>query len=244
MLSQKFKITRKDRLKELKQREGAFFDLKFLRAMPETHRSQLIDLLETSRSQIRQDLFVLSQTGFQRDGFFVEFGATDGVSFSNSWLLETAFGWNGILSEPGRGWHKSLHENRKCRIDTRCVWKESDTSIDFVEAARGINSGISSFVPRYRKIKGKSYSVPTVSLDDLLDAHDAPDVIDYLSVDTEGSEYEILSAFDFDRRKVRILTVEHNFAPQREKIYALLSRQGYRRLLEDVSRFDDWYVLD
>jgi hypothetical protein len=84
--------------------------------------------------------------------------------------------------------------------------------------------------------------VPTVTLNDMLEEHGAPAVIDYASIDTEGSEFDILSALDFDRWSFRVMTIEHNFAPQREDIHKLLTEKGYRRVLEAISRFDDWYV--
>ena len=65
-------------------------------------------IAEKSRAQLKQDIFVLLETGFKRDGYFVEFGATNGVDLSNSWLLEKAFGWTGILAEPARIWHDDL----------------------------------------------------------------------------------------------------------------------------------------
>jgi FkbM family methyltransferase len=86
------------------------------------------------------------------------------------------------------------------------------------------------------------YSVTTVSLLDLLAEHGAPRVIDYLSVDTEGTEYEILQAFDFDAYDVRVLTVEHNHTEKRELLHALLSQHGYKRRFEELSLWDDWYV--
>ena len=55
-----------------------------------------------SKSQYRQDLFVLSELEFKRDGFFVEFGATNGINGSNSFILEKNFGWKGILAEPAK----------------------------------------------------------------------------------------------------------------------------------------------
>ena len=65
-----------------------------------------------------------------------------------------------------------------------------------------------------------------------------------MSVDTEGSEFEILSAFDFDRWDVRAISVEHNHTGVREQLYELLSARGYRRELTDLSQFDDWYVKE
>ena len=45
---------------------------------------------------------------------------------------------------------------------------------------------------------GAKYKVETISLNDMLELHNAPLIIDYLSIDTEGSEYEILSCLDFE----------------------------------------------
>jgi hypothetical protein len=85
--------------------------------------------------------------------------------------------------------------------------------------------------------------VTTVSLLDLLEQHGAPRDIDYLSVDTEGSEFDILSAFDFSRYRIRIISVEHNYMEtKREAIRQLLAQHGYRREFEAFSNWDDWYV--
>lgn len=235
-------ITRKDRLNQLKAREPGYFDLQFIKAMAPEQRNRCIDLLDSSRSQLRQDLFVLAHSDFKSGGYFVEFGATDGVDLNNSYLLEAEFGWSGILAEPARGWYEALCANRKAVIDTRCVWRSSGETLEFTEAPRGENSAISSFVKPSRRLRGQRYTVETVSLNDLLDQHGAPRDIDYMSVDTEGSEFEILNAFDFRRWTPRLMTIEHNFAPQRDDIFRLLTSKGYRRVLEPVSRFDDWYI--
>ena len=86
------------------------------------------------------------------------------------------------------------------------------------------------------------YGVPTISLGDLLAEHNAPDQIDYLSVDTEGSEFYILSALDFSKYQFKVITVEHNYTDTREKVYELLTKNGYIRILEGFSQWDDWYV--
>ena len=76
----------------------------------------------------------------------------------------------------------------------------------------------------------------------MLAAHAGPAQPDYLSIDTEGSEFEILEVFDFQRYPFKAITCEHNFTPAREKTHALLTAAGCVREYEKISNFDDWYV--
>jgi FkbM family methyltransferase len=237
-----YQLVRKSKLAALQQQAPAYFELELLKAVPPQFQAQCLALFPSSRSQLRQDVFVLGMSGFKRQGFFVEFGATNGLDLSNKALLEQNFGWTGILAEPARQWHTDLHANRSAVIDTRCVWRESGAHLDFTEAPRGENSGLTQFMKKRRQIRGNTYSVETITLTELLQSHGAPQVIDYLSIDTEGSEFDILKAFDFDSYRFRVITVEHNFAPQRSDIYQILTEHGYRRVAETASRFDDWYV--
>lgn len=238
----KFHIARKFRYEEMKAREFAWFDLNLLRAVPEDHVTRVLDLLTRSRSQMRQDVVVLSHLNFKRSGFFIEFGATNGVDLNNTWLLEKEFGWNGIVAEPGRIWQDDLNRNRDCIIDDRCVAPRSGETVEFTLAPRSENSGISEFVPRRRRIRGTQYKVETVSFNDLLAQHDAPEIIDYASVDTEGSENAIMEAFDFSKHKFRFFSVEHNWEPRRAQMFNLMTSHGYERVHLELSRCDDWYV--
>jgi FkbM family methyltransferase len=164
-------------------------------------------------------------------------------------LLEEDFNWTGILAEPAISWREELIKNRPtARLDFRGVWRESGASITFLESAEPELSTIESFRKadlhaKSRKRRKDTYQVKTISLLDLLIEHQAPKIIDYLSIDTEGSEYEILSTFDFDKFTFSIITVEHNFTSNREEIFTLLSENGYERRLSDISSFDDWYVF-
>ncbi len=97
-------------------------DLAFLCSLPKAHLSRLLPLMEQTPSQLKQDLFVLSATDFKTGGYFVEFGATDGVTLSNSLMLERCYGWRGILAEPAKCWQAALRQNRTVAIDDRCVW--------------------------------------------------------------------------------------------------------------------------
>jgi FkbM family methyltransferase len=206
------------------------------------------DLLIKSKAQLRQDIFVLEQLNYKKEGFFIEFGATNGIDLSNTYLLEKSFAWSGILAEPAKLWHENLLRNRTCQIDTRCVWSKTGEVIEFnqteyAELSTAEKYTTSDYAADSRK-SGLRYPVETVSLMDLLAHHGAPREIDYLSIDTEGSEYEILSKFDFTKYRIKVITCEHNYTPMREKLFELFSKNGYKRKHEDISQFDDWYVLD
>lgn len=201
--------------------------------------------LALTRAQWFQDLFVLFMLGNRREGFYVEFGACDGVKLSNTLLLEK-LGWNGILAEPARGWHDALIRNRKAIIDRRCVYAESGRQVEFSETAVKVLSTITTFAQGdthagLRK-DAELYSVETVSLIDLLAEHNAPKHIDFISVDTEGSELAILERFDFSRHAVDVWTVEHNFTENRDKIRQLMKDKGYENVFPALSDVDDWFV--
>ena len=222
------------------------WDLRFLSEISPSYLADVLRLLPHSQAQLRQDLFVLSVLGAKRKGFFVEFGAGNGHHWSNSHLLEKHCGWSGILSEPAKIWHSDLLRNRSCIIDVGCVWKETGATIVFNETSDPIFSTIDLFSDkdkhRQERVDGKRYSVSTISLMDLLQKYDAPNHMEYLSIDTEGSEFDILSAFDFSSYSFSVITCEHNYTKDREKIHSLLAEHGYVRSLKELSRFDDWYV--
>ena len=195
-------------------------------------------------SQLGQDLWVLEKTGYKRGGFFVEFGATDGVLLSNTWLLEKEFGWEGICAEPNPNFFAQLKKNRQCKVSNQYIGRESGEYVEFILA--NAYGGNQCFAGDDRhKAKRDAYvsagqvtTLISISLDDLLEQHQAPQKINYISIDTEGSEYDLLSTFPFNKWNVHLFTIEHNFSHQREKIRNLLEGNGYRRTEQ---QWDDWY---
>lgn len=199
-----------------------------------------------SNAQLFQDLFVCWCMQCKTHGFFVEFGATNGVSLSNTHLLEKQYYWSGILAEPAICWQEELARNRTASLDNRCVFNTSGLEIEFSQVTEAELSTISSFSDldhhRKKRASRERYSVETVSLNDLLLQHNAPRQIDYLSIDTEGSELLILQNVDFKAYQFGVITVEHNFTEQRLGIFELLQSQGYTPVFEQFSQWDDWYV--
>ena len=249
----KKKFVSKDKLSKMKNSQHTADRLtsflQYLQHVDDASVKGIAKFANLSEAQLFQDLFVIEKTNFKKNGFFVEFGATNGKSLSNSYLLEKYFSWDGILAEPARIWHSALSDNRICKIDKRCVWSVSGAMIDFREIPKHPQiSTIENFknVDAHSKKREKAnlYSVESISLNDLLDHHSAPKNIDYISIDTEGSEYEILENFNFDSYKVKIFTIEHSYTEEkREQIFQLLSSRGYDRVHIEWSDFDDWYIL-
>lgn len=208
-------------------------------------RRFLIENFQNSNAQLFQDLWVLWELDLHKHGYFVEFGAFDGRRLSNTFLLEKEYGWRGVLAEPNPEMHDAIRENRSAILDERCVLTTSGDRIDLIVTHEAEYSSIDrhtqsdSHAPL--RSRGRRVSVPTVSLADLLHEHDAPPVIDYMSIDTEGSELEILKAYDWSRH-IRCLSIEHNHTRNHESIDELLHRYGYVRRFADLSKWDAWYI--
>jgi FkbM family methyltransferase len=205
------------------------------------------DLKNRATSQLGQDLWVLEKCFYKRNGYFVEFGATDGVVLNNTYLLEKEFGWEGLCAEPNPRFYKELQRNRRCKVFSDCIGSKTGEKVEFIFAdayggmAKDAECDQHGSKRGAFRDAGDTSVLTTVSLNDFLTANNAPRTIDYISIDTEGSEFSILQNFPFDRWDVRLLTIEHNFAPQRIKIRNLLESFGYQCQEAD---FDDWYFRE
>jgi FkbM family methyltransferase len=208
--------------------------------------SEFISENRLSFAQHNQDLLALYLSGMKQNGFFVEFGAMDGLELSNTLLLEKYYGWTGILSEPIPSLFNKIPNNRSAIADPRCVHSQSGLSVDFIQTKFQALSTLKEFSDHdhwasTRADGAVTIKVETVSLDDLLNQYDAPEVIDYLSIDTEGSEFIILNSFSFTRR-FNLITAEHNHANHKEPLRNLLQEHGYKLIYPEYSDWEDWYV--
>jgi FkbM family methyltransferase len=200
-------------------------------------------------SQIGQDKWVHSVLG-DKKGFFVELGASDGVFLSNTLFFEKQ-GWNGICIEPNNTFFDKLKHNRKCHVSNELIYSVKGIEVDFAmdrEASAILDKNTSAFTNKSIVVKKT-----TTTLADVLDAFNAPSLIDYLSLDVEGPEYDILSTFPFEKYNFRCITVEHN-APHIGPVKQLLIRnflekKGYIFVKgnDDVNNWghgpiDDFYI--
>ena len=196
-------------------------------------------------SQIGQDIKVLQFYHNKQNGFYVEIGASDGITFSNTYLLATRYHWKGICVEPLPDKFKQLCKNRpKAICYNQPVYDESNKEVIFDisnnnDMFSGINYNIDCHIDLVNSNKTQ-ITLTTISLNDLLDKSHAPNFIEYLSLDTEGSEFEILKTFDFKKYIFGLIHVEHNFVePRRNNIKELLLSNGYEYIEENS--VDDCY---
>ena len=109
-------------------------------------REFVLNSKAVSKSQLQQDLLVAYLTEVKNlrfcnqksesQRFFVEFGAADGITLSNTFLLEKQYGWDGILCEPAQVWREDLLRNRKCHIDFRIVYPATNRTLIFSETVQ------------------------------------------------------------------------------------------------------------
>jgi FkbM family methyltransferase len=213
-------------------------------AMPDVI-PQIVELLPKSRSQFLQDIFCVLALNQMRDGFFVEVGVGSGERISNTFMLEKTFGWTGLLFEPNRMFHESIRASRTAKLDTRAVTSKTGEILTFEEfPGAGEFSRIAGAKSHdMSRIAVQRYDVDTVSLDDALFENQAPSEIDFISIDTEGSEIDILRGINFGQRRFKIIIIEHNYHQQFQDAYdQILSPHGYRRIMPTVSSVDAWYV--
>lgn len=188
-------------------------------------------------SQFGQDQFVY-ENFFKgnKEGVFVEIGAHDGISFSNTYFFEKELGWKGFCIEPIPEIFEKLKNNRTAKCIQGCISDKKGTA-EFlrIEGSSEMLSGLKekyhpSHLKRIEKEiqesggEKKVIQVPCFSFNDFA-ASNQITRIDYLSLDTEGGEWEILQSIDFQTVDIDTISVENNYNDKR--FHQFLSSKGY-----------------
>ncbi len=176
-----------------------------------------------------------------RNGFFIEVGANDGITQSNTYILEKAYGCRGLLIEPIPRLAKECKARRKRSIVVNAALVasgyQSDTVLiedaDQMSVVRDgtLDEGwIDGHVTRGRELQGMKETtklrVPARTLDSVLSEHQIQSV-DFFSLDVEGYEYEVLKGLSLDKVKVTNIFIETRETNE-SAIDEHLTRYGYR----------------
>lgn len=210
--------------------------------LAERFAERLIANLQTYESQLGQDCLVDTLFDGMNGGVFVEIGVGDGKKISNSYFLEKHRKWTGILCEPSTRFHDSIRKCRSAVLVTNAVYDRSDLELEFSEVVG--NEELSTLARQalsdsHNRTDARKYAITTISFQDLYERFLKDKKIDYLSVDTEGSELTILNSIRFDQIDVSVISVEHNY--DEAKLYELselLGQHGYVQVLPGVFEFD------
>jgi|TARA_B100000963_G_scaffold361963_1_gene401365 FkbM family methyltransferase len=190
-----------------------------------------------SSSQIGQDLWVIDTLNFKRNGYFLDLGALDGTTHSNSAMLERKYGWNGICVEANPDVFPMLSSNRECMcvnslldsVNNEIKEFHCANELSYVENEnRNMTLEQLKLLLLQKNMPYKSILMKTRTISKILEIYNAPFVIDYLSLDIEGKELDILKTFPFDDYHINTITVEHN-APHIGDKY----RNEIRKVLEE-----------
>jgi FkbM family methyltransferase len=197
-------------------------------------------------SQYNQDKFVIETLNNKKNGYFVEIGSTNGIDINNTFLLEKKFQWNGICIEPNKNTFNELVKNRDC-ICLCEVIDDEEKDVWFK-----INSDWSCITNTFSENTEKR---KTKTLHTILKENNAPNVIDYLSIDCEGKELDILKSINHNEFIFNVITVEHNAfyvgKSYKNEIKDFLESKNYvfiktntknKQRSEWVENIDDFYI--
>lgn len=197
-----------------------------------------------SLAQIAQDRWVIAMLQGMREGRFVEFGSTDGVELSNTFALESMFGWTGVCVEPNPAYFRKLTENRSAICVERAAMVGPERIVEFVAA--GVLGTVTDYMASDHYDRDRAgiaaaegvLRVKTMEPNAIL-ALAGGGAPDFISLDVEGAELDILNSIDFSRFDATLWAIEHNYvAEKREAVRVLMAKQGYERVL---AQWDDWY---
>lgn len=185
-----------------------------------------------------------------RQGVFVDIGAHDGVSLSNTLYFEQKLGWTGVAIEPNPSVFEKLKRNRRCVTINAGVAKQ--TSRQKFRVVTGYAEMLSGLVTEYdqrheeriaREVSERGGEVKEIEIDcwnfNELMQRQGITKIDYMNIDVEGAEWAIVSGIDWDALPIRVVGVENNYKERR--VLHFLKERGYRIV---YFAGDEFYVKD
>lgn len=202
-------------------------------------------LIRYYNNTTNNDKWIVDLFKGKKKGFFIEAGAFNGITNSCSYTLEKYFGWKGILIEPSIVFSKLV----KNRPKNKCVKallgnNKSKELFMFLPYAPMSSCTEPNFKLHKNRVveshKGKhkfevvKKEIETKTLFNVLNETNAPKIIDYLALDIEGSEYEVLKLFPFDKYKFRAISIEGNSCNE------LLISKGYKKVRNKFNKKANW----
>jgi FkbM family methyltransferase len=173
----------------------------------------------------------------QKQGFFVEVGANQPLQGSQSWQFEQA-GWRGVLVEPQPDLAERLRRERQAHVIAAACSSPENAGKTMTLHVLGPHSSLNPELAVTGVTAESEIAVPVRTLDDILEQAGAPSPIDFVSIDVEGHEVEVLSGFDLARWRPRLILVEDHVTSL--ATHRAFTRAGYRLIRRTGP--NGWYV--
>ncbi|MFC5413005.1 FkbM family methyltransferase [Larkinella bovis] len=188
-----------------------------------------------SYSQVGEDRLLMVLLGEPKTGFYVEVGSNDPVNFSNTFSFYR-MGWRGITIDANEALVEKHKKLRKRDIPVYAAVSDVEEEVVFTEYSLHELSTINPIMKERRlansaQVIGEK-KLRTVTLTTILDQYLSPGItIDFLSIDVEGHDFNVLRSLDLSRYRPRLIVIEmHNFQMKsysNDVIYQYLTSHGY-----------------
>jgi hypothetical protein len=185
-------------------------------------------------SQLCQEAFALAYTNCEKKPYYLEIGAFHPEQYSNTASLRKYMGWTGLSVDPSRDSHEAF--------------VAAGLGEHFLNMGVGVASGTAHFFSNgafsqtLREPSACTSEIKIIGIRELVELHAD---IDYVSLDIEGGEVDVIRAFPWEICKPSVFTIEHNYDDVVKKdLQHLMENQGYRRVLDSVTNFESWFVLE
>ncbi len=171
----------------------------------------------------------------QDHGFFVDVGANDGITGSNSKLFELQ-GWDGLMVEANED-HRDILSHRRWKTEFTAVSSEDQVEFNIVKGLGNLHglSRIDACDKFHEHVKEQGGEVikktmPAKTLTRILEENDVKSEFDILSIDVEGHELPVLQTLDLKKFRPRLLLIEDNSKGEDQRVRDYLKTQGYCRV--------------
>jgi len=189
-----------------------------------------------------QDKWVLETLNFKTNGFFVDLGSGNGIKYSNTYTLENEYQWTGICVEVNTDKFNELNQNRTSINIDKAIYNYVGICLIGDDGKINDESGTTVHCDTY---------------DNILINNPINDLIDYVSVNVGGKEFDVIKSIDFEANQIVLMSIQHNHykVPYNnlDPIFYHMLDNGFERLVvgavgEDPSDYyrykqpyEDWY---
>jgi FkbM family methyltransferase len=184
-----------------------------------------------------------------KNGFYVDVGAHDGVSINNTLYFEKNNNWTGINIEPIKTVFDRLVSNRPNNINLNCAVCNNDGETEFLcnvgytEMISGIKDNFDIRHLMRLEFENKHYGsttelikVNTKKLETIFDENNVSH-INYLSIDVEGAEFDVIKSINFDKVFIDVIGFENNYNDVSIPIVKYLENKGFITIHKSLDIF-------